>query len=104
MVCVCVISNRKYLFLIFGSLIFEASCVNVCKSLCVSLSTPVRGQTRVLFAVCVCCGITSTAVGSFVYPQAHCLQAASQNDLELIALIFMCALAECVCPRARELT
>lgn len=25
----------------------------MCKSLCVSLSTPVRGQTRVLFAVCV---------------------------------------------------
>lgn len=61
-------------------------------------------RANVCAVCCVCCGITSTAVGSFVYPQAHCLQAASQNDLELIALIFMCALAECVCPRARELT
>ncbi len=31
----------------------------------------------------------------FVYPRAHCLQAALQNDLELIALTFMCVNAEC---------
>lgn len=33
----------------------------------------------------------------FVYPQAHCLQTASQNDLELIAPTSMCVSAGCTC-------
>ncbi len=36
----------------------------------------------------------------FVYPQAHCLQTASQNDLELIALTFMCINTGCTCRSA----
>lgn len=44
---------------------------------------------RVLNGVCVWCHYFQYS-RVFVYPQAHCIQAASQNDLELIALTFMC--------------
>lgn len=33
----------------------------------------------------------------FAYPPAQCLQTGSQNDLELMALGFVCVNGECMC-------
>lgn len=89
--------------MVFGNALWP----NMSKQMCCNIFSWPSRCLLTFMSVCACCAFVCVLWDYFqysrifVYPQACCLQTASQNDLELIALTSQCVSTACVYTHSR---